>query len=282
MDRFALVAANLLVGNAPDAGCLEMVVRGPNLVAESTCLVAITGGDLQPRINGHVVAGWTSIALNPGDRLKFGMRRMGSRAYLAVAGGFDGEKWLSSVSTYPLVGRGGIAGRTLKAADLLSFAAEPRTPLVSRHLPEHLRPSYAGSDVANLSALPGPHFNRLASESQNRFFMQEYMVTPNSDRMGYRLVGDTLDVQGRELLSFGLTYGCVQVPRSGQPILLMADHQTTGGYAVVAVVIRSDLPVAAQLLPGARIRFRRTTLRVAELRRQALKRALQTLAPGQL
>lgn len=278
MDRFALVAANRLVGNSQGAGCLEIVLSGTALVAETRCLAAITGGDLQPCVNGRPVPGWTSICLERGDRLTFEARRLGARAYLAVSGGLDGERWLGSVSTYSLVGRGGIGGRALKAGDLLMLASEPTRPLVTgRHLPEMLRPAYSASNPAEVSAIPGPQLNRMASDSRKLFFSQEYEISRDSDRMGYRLDGVKLEIKGPELLSFGLTYGCVQLPQSGQPILLMADHQTAGGYPVVAVVARADLPVAAQLLPGDKLRFRPTSVASAQKRWLELMRALQSL-----
>jgi antagonist of KipI len=278
MDRFALVAANRLVGNRDGEGCLEIVLSGSALVAETRCLAAITGGDLQPSVNGRPVPGWTSICLERGDRLAFGARRLGARAYLAVAGGLEGERWLGSVSTYLLVRRGGIGGRALKVGDMLMLANEPARPLVTgRHLPESLRPAYSASNTAELAVIPGPQLNRMAPDSRELFFSQEYEISRDSDRMGYRLEGEKLEMKGPELLSFGLTYGCVQVPRSGQPILLMADHQTVGGYPVVAVVVRADLPIAAQLLPGDKLRFWPTSVPAAQKRWMELMRALQRL-----
>ena len=117
----------------------------------------------------------------------------------------------------------------------------------------------------------------MAPDSRELFFSQEYEISRDSDRMGYRLEGEKLEMKGPELLSFGLTYGCVQVPRSGQPILLMADHQTVGGYPVVAVVVRADLPIAAQLLPGDKLRFWPTSVPAAQKRWMELMRALQRL-----
>src|SRR4029077_15482565 len=112
--------------------------------------------------------------------------------------------------------------------------------------------------TAEVAAIPGPHINRLSGSAQQRVFGQEYEVTQLSNRMGYRLSGQAIEIRGPEILSFGLTYGCVQMPWDGQPMLLMADHQTAGGYPVVACVIRADLPVVAQLLPGDKLRFHRT------------------------
>ncbi len=279
MDRFALVVANRLVGNQPGAGCLEILLRGLAVIAETGCLVAITGGDLEPRINGQEVPGWTSIYLAKGDRLTFGSRRNGARAYLAVAGGLGGERWLGSVSTNLLIGRGGIGGRSLKVGDELSLVSEPARKLAAgRHLPKTSFPAYSASNSAELAAVPGPQLHRVAPASRKLFFDQEYEVSPDSDRMGYRLAGEKLEIEGPELLSFGLTFGCVQVPWNGQPILLMADHQTAGGYPVIAGVVRADLPVAAQLLPGDKLRFRRTTLDAAQKRWRELMNAVQALS----
>lgn len=278
MDRFALAAANRLVGNHPDAGCLEVVLSGSVLLAETHCLAAITGGDLTPTVNSRPVPNWTSICLERGDRLAFTARRHGARAYLAVAGGLDGERWLGSLSTYPLVGRGGISGRMLQAGDVVMLASEPPRPLVTgRHLPEMLRPAYPSSNSAEVAAILGPHFNRMPADSRKLFFSQEYEVGRDSDRMGYRLAGQNLEIKGPELLSFGLTFGSIQLPRSGQPILLMAEHQTAGGYPVIAVVVRADLPVAAQLLPGDKVRFRSANVTAAQARWFELMRGLQTI-----
>jgi antagonist of KipI len=278
MDRFALIAANRLVGNDSGAGCLEIVLSGLSLVAETRCLIAITGGDLEPKINGQPAPDWTSIQVARGDSLTFGSRRHGARAYLAVAGGFDGQRWLGSVSTYLLIGRGGICGRALKVGDALSLAAQPAKPLVSgRHLAQAWRPAYSNSNSTDLAVVPGPQFNRVAPGSRKLFFDQEYEISRDSDRLGYRLAGDHLEIRGPELLSFGLTFGCVQLPPSGQPILLMADHQTAGGYPVVACVPRSDLPLAAQLLPGDKLRFRRSSVEASQQRWRELMSGLQAL-----
>src|SRR4029077_14348264 len=144
MDRFAHRAANLLVGNAEGDAGLECTLNGPTLGAAPSGLVAITGAAFDPRVNGQPVPGWTGIFLGLGDRLTFGARRLGGRAYIALAGGVAGDRWLGSVSTYLLAARGGMHGRNLKAGDEISFARETGGPVVSgRHLPERLRPRYA-------------------------------------------------------------------------------------------------------------------------------------------
>jgi antagonist of KipI len=275
MDRFAHRAANLLVGNAETDATLECTLTGPHLLAMHSCLIAIAGADLDPRVNGQAVPTWTGIFLSDGDRLAFGARRLGGRAYIAVAGGIEGERWLGSVSTNLMAGRGGFRGRNLKAGDEIGVAREATRPAVSgRHLPAQLRPHY--SDHA-LFAIAGPHVKRLDPDGRRDLFGATFKVSREADRMGYRLDGPKLATSGDELLSFGLTAGAVQVPRGGQPILLMADHQTAGGYPVVATVVSASMPVAAQLVPGDDLRLAETTLERARQMRVATTAALNTL-----
>jgi allophanate hydrolase subunit 2 len=166
-------------------------------------------------------------------------------------------------------------GRPLQAGDVLSVGGEPKKPLVSgRRLAEVLRPDY-GDPV--LHSIAGPHFNRLDPEGRSLLFKAQYRVSRDADRMGYRLEGPALVTSGDELLSFGLVSGAVQVPHSGQPILLMADHQTAGGYPVVATVVSASLPIAAQLLPGDEMRFVEVTIERALQMRKALESALSSL-----
>jgi antagonist of KipI len=275
MDRFAHRAANALVGNDHHEATLECTISGPTLTAEQPCLLAITGADFDPRVNGAPAPMWTGMLLARGDRLSFGGRRSGARAYIAVAGGFDGERWLGSRSTSIMAGRGGMGGRALVAGDVLTTAGERLGPSVAgRHLRADQRPEYGDQTLA---VLAGPHLRRLGPESRKSMFSSPFSVRPDSDRMGYRLEGPGLKTSGEELLSFGLVAGAVQVPHSGQPIMLMADHQTAGGYPVVATVISASLPIAAQLVPGAELRFVEVTARQAGVRRAALSAALSSV-----
>jgi antagonist of KipI len=271
MDRFALAAANLLVGNPRGAAALECALSGPSLTALAGCLVAVTGADFQATLNGHAMPTWQGVFLAPGDRLEFAGRSWGARVYVAVAGGLTGDRWLGSVATYLLAGRGGVHGRPVKAGDVLAAAAPWPRPLVAgRDLPGPLRPPYG--DHAELLTIAGPYVARLSAKDRRALFAEEWTVSRDADRMGYRLEGPELAMNGPELVSFGLTMGCVQVPASGQPILLMADGQTAGGYPVVATVARCDLPLAAQLMPGEHLRFRETSVDEAQeewRRRQA-------------
>jgi antagonist of KipI len=275
MDRFAHAAANLLVGNDTGYATLECTFSGPHLVAEHSCLVAVAGADFDPHVNGTPVPGWTSMLLVAGDQLTFGPNRRGARMYIALAGGIEADRWLGSLSTNVMAARGGKQGRSLERGDKIATAGVPRMPTISgRRLAESLRPVYS---QRTLHSIPGPHVKRLDPESRRNLFGMPYRVTKDADRMGYRLEGPRLETAGEELLSFGLVPGALQVPHSGQPILLMADHQTAGGYPVVATVVSASLPVAAQLLPGDEVLFAEATVERAQQMRKALGAALETI-----
>jgi biotin-dependent carboxylase-like uncharacterized protein len=276
MDRFAISAANLLVGNPESAGALECALTGPTLVAEGPCLVAVTGADFEPLLNGGPVPSWTGVFMATGDTLSFAGRRNGARCYIAVGGGLAGDRWLGSVATYLLVSRGGMHGRPLAAGDRVALDGAPDLPVISgRRLPEGDRPAYSAHPL--LGAVPGPHAARLSKDSKHTLYSEAYLVSRDADRMGYRLEGPALELRGPEVISFGLTAGCLQVPQSGQPILLMADHQTAGGYPVPTVVCRADLSLAAQLLPGDSVSFEQITLEAAQARQRRLREALERL-----
>ena len=280
MDRFAHTAANLLVGNDRGAATIECTLRGPRLVASSACVVAVTGGDFDVRLNGVNAPMWTSLPLAEGDELNIGPRSSGARAYVAVAGGVAGDRWLGSLSTNLMARRGGVNGRALVAGDVISAASTPAsTPVARTSLAPELRPDYRDHV---LRAVPGPHFDRLTAEGVAAFSGSAFTLTPDSDRMGYRLSGPRLEAEGDELLSFGLVAGAVQLPAGGSLILLMADYQTAGGYPVIAVVVSASLPVAAQLVPGDEVRFALVDLETALQLRSEQRAALASLAhlPG--
>jgi antagonist of KipI len=275
MDRFALRAANLLVGNEEGAAALECTLSGPRLVALRSCLAAISGADFDLQVNGEAAPMWTGIFLSAGDELTFAGRRSGARAYIAVGGGVAGDRWLGSASTYMLAERGGMHGRLLVGGDVIAVAGEPSAPAVSgRRLGENLRPDYTDHE---LQAIAGPHIKRLDAAARKTLFGSVFKVSRDADRMGYRLEGPGLDASGDELLSFGLVPGAIQVPRSGQPILLMADHQTAGGYPVVATVTSASMPAAAQLLPGDDASFAEVTIEGALRMRATQRLALDSL-----
>ncbi len=274
-DRFAHSAANLLAGNAVSEATLECTLSGPALLAVTPCVIAITGADLGPAINDVDAPMWTRLVMAAGDRLAFGRRRSGARTYIAVAGGVDGERWFGSRATYTLAGLGGMHGRPLAAGDVLHGASDAATQAGAvRTLDPALRPDYADHLLA---VMPGPHFRRFDAGARRSLFETVFRVTPDTDRMGCRLDGPPLIASGEEVLSFGLVAGALQVTNSGQAILLLADHQTAGGYPVVATVVSASLPVAAQLAPGDEVSFRQVNATQAGARRKALNQTLASL-----
>src|SRR5256712_1132685 len=242
MDRFAHSAANLLLGNDRGAAALECTLVGPHLVAERPCTVAITGADLDLRVNGAQAPMWSAISLRAGDEVTFGPRRGGARAYLAVAGGVVGARWLGSISTNVMAGRGGMPGRPLTRGDLIS-AGDPLAPAVARDgfAPDAL-PPYADH---TLRVIAGPHERHLSPGSREALFKSAFALSPDSNRMGYRLDGARLEVSGEEVLSFGLVAGALQVPAGGMPIPPMAHPPTAGRYPVGAPAASAWMPVAA-------------------------------------
>jgi antagonist of KipI len=275
MDRFAHRAANLLAGNDAGAATIECTVRGPHMVAERPCLIAITGADLDPRVNGEAVETWTAISLSVDDALAFGTRRWGGRAYIALAGGVDGDRWLGSMSTDLVAGRGGMQGRLLQAGDLIAAAGPGADAGRGRRtLARHLLPAYGDH---TLRVIGGPHFEGLDADSQARLLGSPFLVSRDADRMGLRLDGPQLAGTGGDILSFGVVAGAVQAPPGGQPIVLMAAHQTAGGYPVVATVVSASMPVAAQLLPGDEVRFAIVSAEAALEMRRAGEAALSSL-----
>jgi antagonist of KipI len=270
MDRFAHSAANLIVGNDRGAATLECTLTGPRLVAIGACVIAITGGDLGPSIPM-----WTAIELSAGDEVSFAGRRSGARAYIAVGGGVIGDRWLGSMSTNLMCARGGMHGRALVAGDVISTGEWHDPPVAGRTLSEHLRPDYTNH---SLRVIVGPHHARLTPESQQELRTATFAVNANSNRMGYRLDGAILEAPGEELLSFPVLAGVVQLPSGGQPILLMADHQTAGGYPVIATVSSASMPIAAQLAPGDEVRFEETSIEDALRARATQRAALDSLS----
>jgi biotin-dependent carboxylase-like uncharacterized protein len=282
MDAFAARAANRLVGNAADAALLEITLAGPTIrFAASHALFAITGADLSPRLDDGEVPGWTACVAPPGSTLKFGRRRAGLRAYLAVAGGIRTGLVLGSAATYLRGEFGGYQGRALKAGDRVPVgsAAGDGGPVAGRVVPAAARPAYSREPVVRV--VLEPHAERFTREALEALLSAAYAVGPASDRMGYRLQGPALARhEPADILSQGLPLGGVQVPGDGQPIILLADHQTTGGYPLIATVVRADLPLLAQLAPGDRLRFRAVTVDEAQAAYREQLAALAALSPA--
>jgi antagonist of KipI len=270
MDPLALRVANLLVGNEPTEAGLELTLLGPSLRFTSDALIAICGGDLLPRVGESSVPAWRPIWIPSGSELHFGAAVAGCRAYLAVAGGLEIPLVLGSRGTYFRAGFGGLDGRPLRAGDYL--ATRPASPLVvqrgltlARQAAKRsiaattwwAKPSAAVvPDTPTIRVSPGRQFHDFSDDERQTFLSSEFSVTPDSDRMGYRLQGPAVRTKpARELISEAVTVGTVQVPPNGQPVILMADSPVTGGYPKIAQVASVDLTILAQLRPGSKLRF---------------------------
>ena len=248
MDAYSHRLANLAAGNPPMAAALEITILGPELEADGDVVCAVAGAEFEVRAGDELVALNAPFAVKSGRRIRFGARRRGARATLAVRGGVDVPMVLGSRATH-LVSQ---MGRALKAGDALHVGAE-RAEGAGGAAPIPLALPDGG---ARVRVLPAVHRERFTGEAWKWLTNARYVVTPQSNRMGYRLEGPALAHAGAaDILSEAMPVGVIQVPASGQPILLMAECATTGGYATIANVITADLPVAGQLAPGDWIEF---------------------------
>ena len=259
MDAPSLVRGNLLLGNPEGVAALEATASGPSVRFEGEGAVAVTGGDLSPRLNGASIPNWTVVLVRDGDLLTFGgMGGKGCRAYLCVAGGIDIPPLMGSRSTYLRAGIGGFCGRRLAAGDVLPVG-RPRGAwrlLEGVACPAELRPDRAHVPFRTIL---GPQDDRVTPEGVRTFFSAEYKVSGASDRMGYRMEGGAAIelTRGSDIVSDGVPMGAVQVPGEGLPIVMMADRQTSGGYVKIGVVHALDVARLSQCPPGASVRFAR-------------------------
>ena len=252
MDLPSHRAANALVGNPADAATLEATLLGPELRIDQDTMLAVTGADLSASLDGTPVPLDTPIRGRAGAVLRFGERRQGTRAYVACDGGIDVPAILDSRATHVVSAMGGVDGRPVRAGECLQLGpSAPRLPLKAPGRP--VRPAAGGVRVR---VLPGPQDDYFPEAAFEVLQHSRFSVSTQSDRMGYRLQGGRIPrAAGREMISDATFAGAIQVPMSGEPILLMADRQTTGGYPQIATVITADLAGAAQLAPGDWIEF---------------------------
>ena len=252
VDRFAFVLANRLVGNADAAAVLECTLMGPRFEVTAAGSIAVTGADMPVSVNGRDAAGWATLTVKPGDVVKLGSARTGVRSYIGFAGGLDVPLVLGSRSTY-LRGRvGGLQGRALKKGDELAvFQSGSVRP---RRVAQGAIPDYTGEPT--IRAVLGPQADRFTPEGLGALFGGRYEVLPQSDRMGSRLRGPRIDhARGHDIISDGIALGSIQVPGDGQPIVLLVDRQSTGGYTKVATICSSDIWRVGQARPGQSLRF---------------------------
>lgn len=262
MDPFAHRIANLLAGNAETAPTLEIALSGPVIEFEADYYIAICGGDLSPSLNGEPLAMWRGHFIPKGNVLSFGEPKRGARSYLAVAGSFDVPPIMDSHSTYLRAGIGGFKGRALKNGDVLKvlpIAPERMNALKNQNAqtPDWLIPPARYHEQPIVRMMPGRQYALFNEASRTRIFEDTFTVSANSDRMGYRLEGPPLALEKQEeLISEAVAFGSVQVPADGNPIVLLADRQTTGGYPKIGQVASVDLPLISQLKPGESLKFR--------------------------
>jgi len=251
LDTLAYDWANRLLCNDNNATCLEVSFGGLSLEASVDTTIAITGAKKPCKINGKDIEQWHTHSIKKGDLLEMGFAHEGVRAYLAVAGGFDIAPSFGSSSTVVREKIGGIHGDKLQADDQLPCA----TNSIIRHqkLAEEHRPSYGNQ--ATLRVVKGYQQAVFDHIQQWRFFNSEYQVTERSDRMGFRLEGEVIHTTMVGMLSEGICHGAIQIPADGQPIVLMNDRQTIGGYPKIGSVISLDTARLAQLTPGSTVRF---------------------------
>lgn len=253
MDARSMHIANILVGNVHGDAVLEMTMMGASVTFDCNTVIALTGADMAPTLDGVEIPMYRAVAVHAGSVLALGMARSGMCGYLAVAGGFDLPYVMGSFSTNLKVHVGGFEGRKLKNGDVIALRSAMEPIFVGKRAT--VNPDSYDSEVT-VRVVLGPQDDYFTEDGKRTFLGTAYTVTDKSDRMGVRLDGEKIESKnGVDILSDGIATGSVQIPASGTPIIMMADRQTTGGYAKIATVISADLPLIAQAKPGTKIRF---------------------------
>ncbi|SIS49401.1 5-oxoprolinase subunit C family protein [Salimicrobium flavidum] len=279
-DMLAHRLANIAIGNVADAATLEMTLQGDELSLQEAALISITGADMNPEIDGKPLPMWRPVYVEKGKKLLFRNAGQGLRTYVAIEGGIQGDLFLGSTSTYLSMEAGGYSGRALKEGDMLQkngrYSLNEEISDRLKHqtndqgfaytpwrLPD---PSFFQEEIVpEIRVFPGPHYQLFDAESRQAFERGAYQTGSKSDRMGIRFDGEKLTLRNQEeIISEPVTFGTIQVPANGQPILLLADRQTTGGYPKLAQVASVDFSKVAQLRPGEETKFRMITHREAE------------------
>jgi antagonist of KipI len=260
MDRFAFRVSNLLVGNEEQEAAIEATIIGPKLKILGKMRVAITGADLSPEMDGKPAPMWRAFYASEGSILSFGAPKSGCRAYLAAAGGIDFPVVMGSRSIHTRSNLGG-KGRALVKGDILKIGEAGVGSQRSRipSLPGEFVPLYGKQ--FDVRVVLGPQNDYFTRRGMGTFLGSEYEITPQADRMGYRLKGPKIEhKRGPDILTDATPPGSIQVPGDGMPIILLTDGQTTGGYSKIATVITVDQDLLAQARPGDRVRFQRVTI----------------------
>lgn len=260
---------NKFSGMAQEKAVLEITCLGPVLEFQQDALIAVTGGSPSLEIDGCSARAYQALPIRKGQRLKIGAQQTGARAYLAVAGGFAVSMVMGSRSTNMKLGIGGWQGRKLTAGDVLPIGNPgeyARLALAGKKRLRRMSMPVLEQGIRQIRAVLGPQDDYFSPEEIRKFTQSVYTVSPASDRMGYRLQGEPLQkIKQEDLITDGIVTGSVQIPPDGQPIIMLADHQTTGGYPKIATVATVDLPILAQSLPGTEISFSLITPEEAQL-----------------
>lgn len=263
MDVRSFKIANLLLDNPENEAVLEFTLIGPTLEFTSATIIAITGGDFQPTINGEPAPMYTAIYMNKGDILKFGSARTGSRGYIAFSSYLDIPVVMGSRCTNLKSHIGGFKGRKLQANDYIGFRIKRR--YLPFFLSRKLEPENFDQDNTTLRVVLGPQDSKFSKQGIETFLTTEYTVTSEFDRMGCRLDGAFIaPKETSDIISDGIAFGSIQVPAHGKPIILLADRQTTGGYAKIATVASVDIPKLVQRKTDHKVRFEAITVQEAQ------------------
>ena len=274
MDEFAASVANFLVGNERNEAVLEITYLGPTLAFQEEMLIGIAGADVSPKLNGAPVPVWESFTVKKDDVLSFGSVKSGVRAYIAFAGSIDVPPVNGSKSTLMKSKIGGFQGRMLQAGDELAICV--RHGSVPQRLPARFIPVYPHSN--DISVCLGPQDDYFTEQGISDFFRQPYTITANADRMGIRLDGAAVAHKTKaDIISDAAVIGSIQVPADGKPIILMADRQTTGGYAKIGTVIKEDIIKLAQMASKDTVQFRRISMEDAQQKYRAFYQKLEEI-----
>jgi len=265
MDERAHRTANWLVGNAAEEATLEITLLGPSLRFNTPATIALCGADLSPEIDGRPLELARAVSVAAGQVLGFGARRRGVRAYLAVGGGYTLPAVMGSRSTNTRAGFGGLGGRPLRKGYFIGLRRPSTLEGAERASPPAFPPEVLSDADAALRLLPGRHWDYFSEQARQSLLGDQYEITSASDRMGYRLAGPALPMsRPSEFHSEAVCLGTIQVPADGQPIILMQDRGTTGGYPKMAEIITVDIPRLAQMMPGETLKFELTDLAHAQ------------------
>ena len=276
MDPRSAALANILVGNDEKEAVLECTMMGPHLQFNQANCIAITGGDLMPTLDGKPIPNYTAVKVEAGQVLKFTMPKAGCRAFIAFAGGLDIPEVMGSRSTYMKAKIGGVEGRKLAKDDVIGFRA-PKAELKNMNF-RSMASEFVPRKEYTVRVVLGPQDDYFTDAGIQTFLSEVYSVTAEFDRMGCRLEGAVIQHKdGGDIISDGIAFGAIQVPSSGQPIIMLGDRQTTGGYTKIANVISADFRILAQLKQGDKVRFEKVTVKAAQDALLTQRAALKTI-----